>query len=181
VTPGSVVSVSRGPKHAFSKPVTEAVRLVEGFGVEGDAHAGPTTQHRAVKRRDPGRANLTQVHFIASELFAELAADGFTVTPGQLGENVTTRGLDLVHLPVGTRLHLGDDAVVEITGLRSPCTLINKFQNGLMKACVGRDDEGHVVLKAGIMGIVVSGGEVSASAAIVVELPSGKHRPLEIV
>lgn len=177
----AIVSVSRSAKHTFSKGTAASIRLVEGFGVEGDAHAGVTTQHRHLLRNDPTRRNFTQVHLIASELFDELAQKGFQVAPGQLGENVTTVGIDLISLPLGTRLRLGDEAIVEITGLRSPCSLINKFENGLMKACIGRDEDGTVILKAGIMGVVVHGGTVSADMPICVELPSGTPVPLGVV
>ena len=169
--PGSVVSVNRDSAHRFSKPPVASVTLIENWGVEGDTHAGVTTQHRYLLKKDPGRANLTQVHLIQSELFTELADSGFAVEPGNLGENVTTAGVDLLTLPLGTRVHLGPDAVVEITGLRSPCSLINKFQNGLMKALVTKDADGHVVRKSGVMGVVVSGGEVTADDEVRIVLP----------
>jgi len=169
--PGTVVSVSRDSGHHFSKPPVASVTLVENWGIDGDTHAGTTTQHRYLLKKDPTRANLTQVHLIQSELFAELAEVGFVVEPGNLGENITTSGIDLLTLPLGTRLHLGADAVVEITGLRSPCSLINKFQNGLMKALVTKDADGHVVRKSGVMSVVVSGGEVSPSDDVRVVLP----------
>jgi MOSC domain-containing protein YiiM len=157
------------------------VRLIEGFGIEGDVHAGATTRHRYLVKKDPGRPNLTQVHLIGSELFEELAESGFTVSAGGLGENITTRGLDLTTLPLGTRLHLGTDAVVEVTGLRSPCHLINKYQAGLMKAVLGKGADGRVVRKAGIMGVVSAGGVVRPGDAIRVELPDGEHLPLGVV
>ncbi|MDJ0322427.1 MOSC domain-containing protein [Cryobacterium sp. PH31-AA6] len=177
----AVVSVSRDERHRFSKPVTAGIRLIEGFGVEGDAHAGATVQHRYLVAKDPTAANLTQVHFIPAELFAELATLGYQVDPGELGENVTTRGIDLIHLALGTRLHLGDDAVVQITGLRSPCSEINGYQKGLMKTLIGTDAAGQVVRKAGVMGIVVRGGTVTPGDAIRVELPAGEQLPLGVV
>jgi MOSC domain-containing protein YiiM len=177
----TIVSVSRDDRHRFSKPPVSGITLLTGIGIEGDAHAGLTVQHRYLKRKDPTAPNLTQVHFMPEELFAELAAQGFTVGPGDLGENVTTRGVDLITLPLGTRLHLGEGAVVEITGLRAPCTLINKFQAGLMKACITRDADGHVIRKAGIMGVVVRGGSLTAGATLRVELPAEPHRPLGVV
>jgi len=179
--PGSVVSVSRDDRHRFSKPVVDSITLVEGWGVEGDVHAGPTTQHRYLLKKEPGRANLTQVHLMQSELFSELGDRGFEVGPGNLGENVTTTGIDLLTLPLGTRLHLGTDAIVEVTGLRSPCSLINKFQAGLMKALIARDGEGHVVRKSGVMAIVVAGGMVTATDAVRVELPAEPWVALDVV
>ncbi|MBB5843069.1 MOSC domain-containing protein YiiM [Conyzicola lurida] len=178
--PGSVVAVSRSASHSFSKPAAEAITLIENWGVEGDAHAGVTAQHLYVVKKDPTRANLTQVHLIQEELFAELA-DRFTVGPGELGENVTTRGVDLLTLPLGTRLHLGTTAVVEVTGLRSPCSQINAYQGGLMKALVAKDDDGCVIRKSGIMGIVVAGGVVAPGDGLRVELPAGEHIALGVV
>ena len=179
-SPGAVVAVSRSATHSFSKPTADAITLIEGWGVEGDAHAGATAQHLYVVKKDPTRANLTQVHLIHRELFAELA-DRFEVGPGDLGENVTTSGVDLLTLPLGTRLHLGDTAVVEVTGLRSPCSKINRFRAGLMKALVAKDDDGGVVRKSGVMGIVVAGGVVRPGDGLRVELPAGEHIALEVV
>jgi len=176
----AVVAVSRSATHSFSKPPAEAITLIENWGVEGDAHAGATAQHLYVVKKDPTRANLTQVHLIHEELFAELA-DRFTVLPGELGENVTTSGVDLLALPLGTRIHLGADAVVELTGLRSPCSKINKYQGGLMKALVEKDDDGCIVRKSGVMGIVIAGGVVAPGDALRVELPEGEHVALEVV
>ncbi|HSP75858.1 MAG TPA: MOSC domain-containing protein [Cryobacterium sp.] len=177
----TVESVSRDARHAFSKPTVPDIRLIEGFGVEGDAHAGATTQHRYLLVKDPTRPNLTQVHFMPAELFDELRGAGFEVSPGELGENVTTRGLDLFALPLGARLRLGTDAVVEITGMRNPCSMINGFQKGLMKTLIGTDDAGQVVRKAGIMGIVVAGGTVAPGDPIRVQLPEGEQLPLGVV
>ncbi|TFC02620.1 MOSC domain-containing protein [Cryobacterium mannosilyticum] len=177
----TVVSVSRDDRHRFSKPAVGSIRLIEGFGVEGDAHAGATVQHRYLVTRDPSAPNLTQVHLIPAELFDELTALGYQVAPGELGENVTTRGIDLITLPLGARLHLGDDAVVQITGLRSPCSEINGFQKGLMKTLISTDAAGRVVRKAGVMGIVVQGGTVAPHDRIRVELPAGEQLPLGVV
>ncbi|HSP52485.1 MAG TPA: MOSC domain-containing protein [Cryobacterium sp.] len=179
--PGTVVSVSRDDRHAFSKPTVPNIRLIAGFGVEGDAHAGATTQHRYLVVKDPARPNLTQVHFMPVELFDELRGAGFEVSPGELGENITTRGLDLFALPLGARLRLGSDAVVEITGMRNPCSMINGFQKGLMKTLIGTDDAGQVIRKAGIMGIVVTGGTVAPGDPIRVTSPAGEQLPLGVV
>ena len=178
--PKSVVAVSRSASHDFSKPTAESITLVEGWGVEGDAHAGATTQHLYLVKKDPTRANLTQVHLIHEELFAELA-DRFVVGPGELGENVTTSGVDLLSLPLGTRIHLGATAIVEVTGLRSPCSKINAYQGGLMKALVEKDDDGGIIRKSGVMSIVVAGGEVAPGDTLLVELPTGPHLPLAVV
>jgi MOSC domain-containing protein YiiM len=179
-TPPAVVSVSRASAHDFSKPTVDAITLIAGWGVEGDAHAGATAQHLYVIRTDPTRANLTQVHLIQEELFEELGGR-FTVLPGELGENVTTSGVDLLALPLGTRLHLGASAIVELTGLRSPCAKINAYQRGLMKALVAKADDGGVLRKSGVMSIVLAGGVVAAGDGLRVELPRGEHLPLGVV
>jgi MOSC domain-containing protein YiiM len=176
-----VVAVSRDAAHRFSKPVAAEVTLVEGHGVAGDAHAGATVQHRSMVAADPTRPNLRQVHLLHAELFAELGEQGFAVAPGQLGENITTTGVDLLSLPRGTRLRLGEQAVVELTGLRNPCVQINGLAKGLMRAVLGRDEDGRVVRKSGVMGVVVSGGPVRAGDGIRVDLPAAPHEALEPV
>jgi MOSC domain-containing protein YiiM len=148
------------------------------LGVAGDAHMGETVKHRSRVRRDPAQPNLRQVHLIHAELFCELRAKGFAVEPGELGENITTSGIDLLALPTGARLHLGPSAVVEITGLRNPCIQIDNFQKGLMAATLDKDADGNLVRKAGIMGIVIAEGDVRPGDAIRVELPAMPHRPL---
>jgi MOSC domain-containing protein YiiM len=178
---GVITAVSLSPGHTFSKENRGAVRLLAGLGVEGDAHLGETVKHRSRVARDPTQPNLRQVHLIHAELHDELAAAGFTVRPGDMGENVTTRGLALLSLPVGTRLHLGETAVVEITGLRNPCAQLDRFQPGLMAAVLDRDADGNLVRKAGIMGVVIAGGEVRPGDAIRVETPPAPHRALEPV
>src|SRR5215470_12389357 len=157
---GVVVAVSRSAKHTMSKPNEESIRLVAGLGVEGDAHSGATVKHRSRVKRDASQPNLRQVHLIHAELHDELREAGFRISPGQMGENVTTRGVDLLGLPTGARLHLGSTVVVEVTGLRNPCGQLNGVQPGLMAATLDRDEEGNLVRKAGIMGIVIEGGEV---------------------
>lgn len=177
----SVIAVAQDDAHRFTKPTRDHIVLVEGLGIEGDVHSGATVQHLARIARDPETPNLRQVHLMHTELFDELAGKGFTVTPGLLGENVTTRGVPLLDLPRGTRLHLGDDAVVEITGLRNPCVQINGIAPGLMKAVLDRDADGNLVRKAGVMGVVHAGGTVRAGDAIRVELPVGQPEALEPV
>ena len=178
---GHVVAVARDDAHRFSKPTRESITLVAGIGVEGDAHAGATVQHLSRVRRDPSAPNLRQVHLIHSELFDEMARRGHGIAPGGLGENVTTSGVDLLGLPRGTRLALGDDAIVEITGLRNPCAQINGLSSGLMKELVHVDDSGETVRLSGVMAIVLAGGVVRPGDGIRVILPAGAHRPLEVV
>ncbi|MCE6995244.1 MOSC domain-containing protein [Saccharothrix sp. S26] len=170
--------MSRSGDYTFTKPNQEAITLVAGLGVEGDVHQGVTVKHRSRVRRDPTQPNLRQVHLMHAELHDELNASGFEVGPGRLGENVTTRGVDLLGLPTGTRLRLGPDAVVEVTGLRNPCPQIDAFQDGLLKQVVGRDEDGNVVRRAGIMSVVLVGGVVRPGDEIRVELPAEPHSAL---
>ncbi len=177
----TVLSVALSGGHHFSKRPVLSIRLETGLGVAGDAHRGVTVKHRSRVARDPSQPNLRQVHLLHAELFAELAAAGFRVTPGDIGENVTTEGLDLLGLPTGALLHLGDSAVVEVTGLRNPCAQLDRFQPGLMKATLDRDAAGGLVRKAGIMAVVRADGEVRRGDAIRVVLPAAPHRRLEPV
>ncbi|MEV7140364.1 MOSC domain-containing protein [Streptomyces tauricus] len=178
---GSVVAVSSNGVYSFSKPNRESIMLLAGLGVEGDVHAGVTVKHRFRMRKDPSQPNLRQVHLIHEELFDEVRDAGFEVAAGELGENVTTRGIDLLGLPAGTLLRLGDEAVVEVTGLRNPCAQIDTFRKGLMKQVVERGEDGKVLVRSGIMGVVVTGGPVRPGDPVGVELPAGPHLPLEIV
>ncbi|MGH7052830.1 MAG: MOSC domain-containing protein [Stellaceae bacterium] len=178
---GIVAAVSRSPTHTMTKPTADSIRLLAGLGVEGDAHQGVTVKHRSRVARDPTQPNLRQVHLIHAELFDELRAAGFDMAPGQMGENVTTRGLPLLALPIGTRLHFGADAVAEVTGLRNPCAQLDRIRPGLMAATLDRDAEGKLVRKAGIMAIVLEGGAVKPGDPIRIELPATPHRPLEVV
>ena len=173
-----VAAVSRSPTHSFSKPKADSIRLLAGLGVEGDAHQGATVKHRSRVARSSETLNLRQVHLIHAELFDELRAAGFDVAPGQMGENVTTRGVDLLALPTGSRLHLGDDAVVEVTGLRNPCRQLDGLQRGLMAATLDRDTAGNLIRKAGVMAVVLQSGEVREGNPIRVELPASPHTPL---
>jgi MOSC domain-containing protein YiiM len=176
-----VTAVSCSPTHSFSKPNQDCIRLLAGLGVEGDAHLGTKVKHRSRVKKDPSQPNLRQVHLIHAELHDELKASGFDVSAGDLGENVTTRGIDLLSLPAGARLRIGEAAVVEVTGLRNPCVQIDRFRKGLMKAVLGKDDHGNLVRKSGIMGVVLEGGEVKPGDAIRVELPPVPHQPLAVV
>lgn len=178
---GIVVAVGRDATHNFSKPVLDSVRLVTGLGVDGDAHSGQTVKHRSRVARDPTQPNLRQVHLIHAELHEALQAAGFAVAAGDMGENITTSGVDLLGLPRGARLHLGDVAVVEVTGLRNPCVQLDRFAPGLMAAVLDRAADGSLIRRAGIMGVVVAGGVVRPGDVIVVSLPSEPHRALEPV
>ena len=177
----TIESVSRSATHTLSKPTRDRIQLLCGQGVEGDAHCGETVKHRSRVARDPSQPNLRQVHLLHAEFHDELRAAGFDLAPGQIGENVTTRGIDLLALPKGTRLHLGDTAVVEVTGLRNPCRQLNGIQAGLMDATLDRAANGDLIRKAGIMGIVVADGEIHPGDPIRAELPPGERSPLEPV
>ncbi|MCX4529341.1 MULTISPECIES: MOSC domain-containing protein [unclassified Streptomyces] len=176
-----VAAVSSNGVYSFTKPNRESITLIAGLGVEGDVHAGVTVKHRSRVAQDPTQPNLRQVHLIHRELFDEVALAGFSVEPGQLGENVTTEGIDLLGLPTGTLLSLGEEAVVEVTGLRNPCLQIDNFQDGLLKQVVLRDDEGRLIRKAGIMGVVRQGGTIQPGDPIAVTLPPTPHTPLDRV
>jgi MOSC domain-containing protein YiiM len=173
-----VEAVSRGTSHGPRKPNQDAIRLVTGLGVDGDVHAGATVKHRSRVRRDPTEPNLRQVHLIHAELHEELAGQGLRVGPGEMGENVTTRGVGLLGLPAGARLRLGREAVVEVTGLRNPCDQLNGVAPGLLDAVLGRDSDGALVRKCGVMGVVIADGEVRPGDPIEVELPGEPHVPL---
>lgn len=178
---GIVLAVNCSTTHTFSKQNQESIQLLAGLGVQGDAHLGKTVKHRSRMAIDPTQANLRQVHLIHTELHEELRAVGFTVLAGQMGENITTRGIDLLALPTNTRLHIGNTAVVEVTGLRNPCVQLDQFQVGLMAAVLGRDNQGKLIRKAGIMGIVLTSGEVRPGDVLQVELPPVPYRPLDRV
>ena len=178
---GTVAAVSRSRDHTFSKTNQPVIRLVAGLGVEGDVHLGEKVKHRHHALRNPDAPNLRQVHLMHEELFAELRAAGFDVCAGAIGENITTRGLDILALPAGARLHLGVEALIEITGLRNPCRQIDAFQRGLTAAVLERGSAGQLVRKAGVMAVVVQGGDVKPGDAVTVELPAGEHLPLQPV
>lgn len=178
---GSVTAVSRSATHTMTKPRLDVIHLIAGLGVEGDAHQGTTVKHRSRVARDPTQPNLRQVHLLHAELHDELRAAGFELAPGEMGENVSTRGIALLALPTGTRLHLGATAIVEITGLRNPCVQLDRLRPGLMAATLAKDADGELVRKAGVMAIVVADGDVRGGDAIRVELPAAPHRSLRPV
>jgi MOSC domain-containing protein YiiM len=173
--------VSRSPVHGFSKPPLHEIELIAGLGVKGDAHAGATVKHRSRVAKDPSQPNLRQVHLIHSELFDPVAQDGIMVLPGELGENITTGGLDILSLPAGTLLRIGASAIVEVTGLRNPCRQIEAFSPGLMSHVLERLPDGGLVRKAGVMSVVIAGGIVRPGDAIEVLLPAEPHRALAVV
>lgn len=173
---GTVIAVSCDGTHRFSKPNRASIRLIEGHGIEGDAHAGRFIQHRYQARQTPELANARQVHLMHAELFDELECLGFKVGPGELGENITTRGIELLTLPLGTRLRFGGTAVVELTGLRIPCGAIDRFQKGLKRAMIVRTGR-EPTFRAGVMAIARASGDIAVDDPIVVELPD-QRRPL---
>lgn len=178
---GLVVSLARDGAHNFSKLGVQQISLLAGLGVKGDAHAGETVRHRSRVAKDPTQPNLRQVHLIHAELFDELAGKGFVVSPGQLGENITTAGIDLLGLSAGTRLRLGDAALIEITGLRNPCHQINGIAPGLLEAMLDRAADGSLIRKCGVMAVVLTGGEVAVGATITIEHAPEPHLPLQVV
>ena len=179
--PAKIIGLSRDGEHRFGKAPQAALRLMAGLGVAGDAHAGRLVQHLSRVAKDPGMPNLRQVHLIHAELLAELAAKGFAIAPGQMGENVTTCGIDLLGLSAGTRLRLGDAAVIEITGLRNPCAQLNGLAPGLMAAVLDRASDGSLIRKAGVMAVVVTGGAIGLGDAITLESVPLAHRALAAV
>jgi MOSC domain-containing protein YiiM len=178
---GIVEAVAKAPRHQLSKRPADEILLFAGLGVGGDAHAGATVKHRSRARVNPDLPNLRQVHLIHAEFIDELVAQGFAVAPAAMGENVTTRGLPLLDLPRGARLRLGESAVIELTGLRNPCIQLERLQSGLMEAALGRDADGRLIRKAGVMAIVITGGPVRPGDTIAVDLPAGPHLRLEPV
>jgi hypothetical protein len=178
---GVVTHLHRSPSYSFSKREEDELILVAGMGVEGDAHFGATVKHRSRVAADPLQPNLRQVHLMHGELHEDLRAAGFEVGPGDLGENITTAGLDLLTLPVGSTLRIGDGALVALTGLRNPCAQIDGFQPGLLKQVVGKDADGNVVRKSGVMGVVVLGGTIRRGDRIHVALPPEPHVALDRV
>ncbi len=176
-----VTSVHRSATYTFSKAGHDAITLLAGLGVEGDAHCGVTVKHRSRVAKDPSVPNLRQVHLVHAELFDGLAARGFRVKPGDIGENITTRGIALLDLPAGAILHIGEQAEVQVTGLRNPCLQLNHFQEGLMQAVLDHDADGNLIRKAGVMGIVLAGGVVRPGDSIRVSLPAGQPQRLQMV
>jgi MOSC domain-containing protein YiiM len=176
-----VIAVNRSDTHSFSKTSYESIKLIADFGVEGDAHAGKTIKHVFLANKDPQRKNIRQVHLIQSEILAELANKGFAVGAGDLGENITTQGIDLLSLPESARLHIGDEVVIELTALRNPCVQIDTFKKGLLKQVVSKDEQGNIVRRLGVMAVVIRGGEVRPDDVIELELPKLTYKPLRYI
>tara|TARA_B100002003_G_scaffold214525_1_gene212822 strand:+ start:45 stop:584 length:540 start_codon:yes stop_codon:yes gene_type:complete len=173
---GVVIAVCLDDQHNFSKNVRDSINLVEGVGVEGDAHSGKLVQHRVLQSRDPSQPNLRQVHLLDIELLDELQSLGHNLNPGDMGENITTKGINLVELPLGTLLHLGETVTLEVTGLRNPCPLIEEYKTDLYK--MFRDDKRNLIRKAGIMSVVLKAGSIISNDVVTVELPSEPHKEL---
>lgn len=178
---GRVVSVAYDGSHRFSKQRVPAIEVVTGLGVRGDAHEGVTVKHRSRVAVDPSQINLRQIHLIHAELFEELELKGFSVAPADLGENITTSGIDLLALPRHTLMHIGPDVRLEVTGLRNPCAQIDRFKPGLLAAVLDRGPNNELIRKAGIMAIVREGGWVRPGDPITIETPQPPHLPLERV
>ncbi len=176
-----IIALSKSPTHTMSKTNHESIYLIEGEGVDGDAHRGKSVKHRSRVAADPTQPNLRQVHLIHSELFEELHQKGFKITPGMMGENVTTKGIDLLALPRGTKLVLGSESIIEVTGLRNPCHQLNGLQEGLLNAVLDKDEAGNLIRKAGIMGIVLQSGTLKKGDKIQIQLPSKPYQKLERV
>lgn len=176
-----MIAVNSSSEYTFSKPTQSSITLLAGLGVSGDVHSGVSVKHRSRVQRDPSQPNLRQVHLIHAELHDELRRAGFDVKPGEVGENITTRGLELLALPTGTRLRCGPEAVIEVTGLRNPCLQLDAFADGLMKAVLDRDADGKLVRKAGVMAVVLNGGEIRPGDAVRVELPPEPYEALQPV
>ena len=176
-----VKAVSCSPEHGTHKNVVEQIVLVEGKGVQGDAHFGTTVQHRSRVRKDPSQPNLRQVHLIGTELHEEVRSKGFHVVAGSMGENILTTGIDLLGLPTDTELCFDKGPVIRVTGLRNPCQQLNDFIPGLMQAVLDRTESGELIRRAGVMGVVVRGGIVTAGATIETRLPPAPHRSLKPV
>jgi len=177
----TVIAVASDSAHNFSKPTKPVITLVAGFGVQGDAHAGKTVQHLSDKKRNPDAPNLRQVHLMHEELFGELAGVGISVLPGQMGENIVTRGIDVLGLPQGAEFHFPSGAIIQITGLRSPCKKLNTIHPDLLKAVVEKRTDGSVNKKTGVMSVVLKGGDVHEGDDIKIIFPKGEHKPLECV
>lgn len=176
-----VKSVSKSSSHTFSKYKCETIELLKGLGVKGDAHMGEKVKHRSRVSKNPDQPNLRQVHLIHSELFEELKGKGFNVQEGEIGENITTKGIDLLSLPKDTVLTIGETAKVKITGLRNPCNQLESIKEGLMKAVLDKDEDGNLIRKSGVMGIVLEGGEVTIGNEITIDLPPKPFIKLERV
>ena len=181
---GAVAAVHRSDEHTFSKATCESIELVAGLGVNGDAHQGAKVKHRSRVAANPDQPNLRQIHLVMSELLDEVNSAGHNVVAGQLGESITTTGIDLISLPVGSMLRIGDTALVALTGLRNPCPQIKSVGDGLMKMMFIDDQdnpEGPKIGRTGVMGVVIAGGIVAADDGIKIRFPAGPLTRMEKV
>jgi len=178
---GIVLALSKSPKHTLIKKNEDSINLIQGLGVEGDAHMGKTVKHRYDVKKNPNKPNLRQVHLIHSELHQELALNGFKVNPGEMGENVTTKGIDLLNLPLNTILKFGDTAIIKITGLRMPCSQLNRIQEGLLNEVIEKTDDGSIMIKAGVFGVVLQAGPIYVQDKITITLPQKPFIKLQSV
>lgn len=178
---GQVKALSRSAHHSMSKKNEESLQILTGLGVAGDAHMGEKVKHRSRVAKNPNQPNLRQVHLIHSELHSELLQKGFDIKAGEMGENITTEGIALLALPRNSILHIGAQVKIQVTGLRNPCDQLNGLQEGLMKAVLDKDKEGNLIRKAGIMGIVIQGGEIILGDPIEVSYPPKPYQALERV
>lgn len=181
MVPGYVIAVAKDKEHKFSKELVSEIQIIAGLGVEGDAHKGKNVKHRSRVSADPTQPNLRQVHLIHSELFDEVAGKGFAVEPADLGENITTEGIDLLSLPRNAILKIGEDVRLQVTGLRNPCAQIDEFQKGLLSAVLDKGPDGGLIRKSGIMSVVLQGGRVRPGDRIQVDYPNPPFLSLERV
>ena len=178
---GKIISLNKSPKHCLSKQPYASISLLKGLGVEGDVHMGKTVKHRSRVAKDPTQPNFRQIHLIPNELFTELRLLGFEVRAGEMGENITTEGINLLELPKDTILKIGLEAKIKITGLRNPCNQLNSIKSGLMQAVISKDASGNLIRKAGVMGIVIEGGVITLDDHIEIHLPSKPFEKLDKV
>ncbi|MCU0832673.1 MAG: MOSC domain-containing protein [Rhizobiaceae bacterium] len=178
---GRAAALHRSPVHGFSKQAETQLTVLTGLGIEGDAHCGATVRHRSRVAADPAQPNLRQVHLLHMEMIDAINAQGFDISPGDIGENITTAGIDLLALPRHTRLHIGANVILSLTGLRNPCAQLDNFQPGLTQAFLGRGTDGALVRKSGVMAIVLEGGVVHAGDTIRIEMPAPPLKSLERV
>ncbi|WP_322596991.1 MOSC domain-containing protein [Bradyrhizobium sp. SEMIA] len=121
--------------------------------------------------------NLRQVHLIPSELFAALLEAGFPIGARDLGENISTVGLDLERMPLGTLIELGRTAIVELAGLRTPCVLVDRFRAGVKRHVLSSEKTGPS-FRCGVLGIVRFGGPVAPGDTVRARLQSSSFRAL---
>jgi MOSC domain-containing protein YiiM len=139
-----IIAVCRSEKKGTSKTPVGEIIVKENYGVEGDAHADCTT-HR-------------QVSLLSTESIDKMRKKGFDfLKPGDFAENITTEGIDLAALPVGTRLKAGKEVILEMTQIGKECHA----------ACAIRQQVGDCIMpREGIFAKVIHGGRVKAGDTI---------------